>query len=635
MKYDSLVRRVMQDSKQKEQIAADIAYYIFYLSQNLPPQCKFSSSEMFSDFILVRYSKLYVEAKKSPNLYKQIPSWNLLKEIIAKNFPSLNDEFFKYKATRKLETQSLHSRVRLFLLMVSDSTKDPYQDNESIDMDCRIVIWFGRFSHINPLQNNARELLKKVLSDLEGLECVPDETFTMYLCQGKYFDLEELFNKYSLDHAVEICVNLIKSRFTVFGIKNQLQQYLREELEAITNAKGYKSPDVEDVYSEGAKYPELLSSDKFSEQLYSIDSPNGPRPVTDKIVGPLSAIYIGFSKFVRTRIVKKLIVEYSTIKDDVACAPLLKQDEFVKSIQPLFKDIPSLLTILKGNFYEDTYQYAVDHLNIENLNKQIKSTTDDLINIQKEKTKLANEIKSVKEKISEINREKSELLAKNYDLKNDLNSWIDELEKSQSKLDETQNINDKLNSDLFAITSKFDSLQYGLIKGTKQVITSIDGLSIAKSFTKEKYQLTPSDCLKLVSMLGGERVIILNSAYESASKVDDHFKNGHRLLVLLCKLISFYYDAYIEKGDTFARNIFTNDELASNESETIRNSNNYAYWKDRKVLYKGNEVKMVHHLKIGRDHNVQHTIRVYFFFDQEEKKIVIGYCGEHPTITLS
>ena len=249
----------------------------------------------------------------------------------------------------------------------------------------------------------------------------------------------------------------------------------------------------------------------------------------------------------------------------------------------------------------------------------------------------ALEFKSLKEKISEINREKSELLAKNNDLNNYLNSCIEETENIQSKLDETQNKNEKLNSDLFAIKSKFDSLQFGLIKGTKQVIASVDGfgLSIAKSFTKDKYQLTPSDCLRLISMLGGERVLVLNSAYESASKVDDYFKNGHRLLVLLCKLITFYYDAYIEKGDTLARTIFTNDELASNESETIRNSNNDAYLKDRKVIYNGNEVKMVHHLKIGRDHNVQHTIRVYFFFDQEEKKIVIGYCGAHPTITQS
>ncbi len=636
MKYDSLVRRVMQDNKQKDLIAGDIAYYIFYLIQKISSRSKFSRSDILSDFILVRYSKLYVESKKSPNIYKQILSWNLLKKNIAKIFPKLNDENLKYKATSKLETQSPHSMVRVFLLMVSDSTKDPYQDNESIDMDCRIVFWLMKFSHIDPFQNKAKLLLQKVHSELENIECVPDMALAMYFSEGgKYLDLEELFNKYSLDHAIEICVNLIKSRFTVLGIKNQLRQYLREELEAIINAKGDKSPDVEDIYSEGSKYPELLVSDELSEQLYSIDSPNGPRPVTDKIIGPLCAVNMGFSKFVRTRIVKKLIVEYSTIKDDIACTQLLKQDEFVKTIQPLFKEIPSLLTIIKGNFYEDTYQYTADHVEIENLNEQIKTTAEELRNIQKEKTKLANEIKSVKEKILEINKEKSDLLAKNNDLKNDLNSWIDELEKNQSKLDETQNINDKLNSDLFAITSKYDSLQYGLIKGTKHAIASIDGLSIAKSFTTDKYQLTPSDCLRLVSMLGETRVLVLNSAYESASKVDDHFKNGHRLLVLLCKLITFYYDAYFEKGDTLARNIFTNDELASNESETIRNSNNDAYWKDRRVIYNGNEVKMVRHLKIGRDHNVQHTIRVYFFFDQEEKKIVIGYCGEHPSITLS
>lgn len=44
---------------------------------------------------------------------------------------------------------------------------------------------------------------------------------------------------------------------------------------------------------------------------------------------------------------------------------------------------------------------------------------------------------------------------------------------------------------------------------------------------------------------------------------------------------------------------------------------------------------MTNHLRIGVTNDVSQTLRVYFFFDNENNKLVIGYCGQHPKNTKS
>lgn len=52
------------------------------------------------------------------------------------------------------------------------------------------------------------------------------------------------------------------------------------------------------------------------------------------------------------------------------------------------------------------------------------------------------------------------------------------------------------------------------------------------------------------------------------------------------------------------------------------------------VMYKGEKVPMYPHTK-GRNRMVGRALRVHFFFDHDDKKIVIGHCGEHLETTLT
>ncbi len=137
---------------------------------------------------------------------------------------------------------------------------------------------------------------------------------------------------------------------------------------------------------------------------------------------------------------------------------------------------------------------------------------------------------------------------------------------------------------------------------------------------------SPSECISIISSSLGDQVVFLDSAVISA-KESTSFKRGRILLDMLRKLIIKYLPLYLESGDNKARTIFTNKQYAANESESVVNNPDMA--KTREFLYKGRMVSMWQHLKVGIADNAEHTIRVHFFIDQHDKKVVVGYCGEH------
>lgn len=72
-------------------------------------------------------------------------------------------------------------------------------------------------------------------------------------------------------------------------------------------------------------------------------------------------------------------------------------------------------------------------------------------------------------------------------------------------------------------------------------------------------------------------------------------------------------------------------EYAAKESETVMG--NKAMRRQRTFEYESELVEMFRHLKIGVDDDVTRTIRVHFHWDADRKKVVIGYCGEHLSVS--
>ena len=153
---------------------------------------------------------------------------------------------------------------------------------------------------------------------------------------------------------------------------------------------------------------------------------------------------------------------------------------------------------------------------------------------------------------------------------------------------------------------------------------------VASLLLHPRRAVSVSEALTLVSALFPARVVVLPSALESASKLDGISKRGNRLLNLLLRLATDYYEVIAEKGDSVARKVFTPDEYSAHEAQTTRDG---PLGKVRDFAYHGTPLKMEQHLKIGIAADTSRTLRCYFAWLADERKLVIGHCGEHLPVS--
>jgi hypothetical protein len=196
-----------------------------------------------------------------------------------------------------------------------------------------------------------------------------------------------------------------------------------------------------------------------------------------------------------------------------------------------------------------------------------------------------------------------------------------ELEMSELSVQESSD-------DLRAKDFKIESLKHQLRQASHgQAPTfNVEGLLDVATRSDEP---APLECLNLISDLFDDKCIILESARDSAKNMN-RFMYGRRLLKNLHLLVTNYRDKLIEGGDSIARTVFGRNEYAATESETV--TSNPEMRKMRTFEYNGQKIEMFRHLKLGVEDSATKTIRVHFFWDSDNKKIVIGYCGEHLPI---
>ena len=140
------------------------------------------------------------------------------------------------------------------------------------------------------------------------------------------------------------------------------------------------------------------------------------------------------------------------------------------------------------------------------------------------------------------------------------------------------------------------------------------------------FEQSPSleSSLRIVSSLFPERVVVLQSAYESAR--DSYgFVHRKKAFGLLWSLCTDYWNALSSgEGDVTARQCF-GASYAAKEASKI----SAAGRKRRTFHYDGGEMLMEKHLKIGVADNKTETLRVHFEWSGDSKSIVIGHCGGH------
>ena len=200
-------------------------------------------------------------------------------------------------------------------------------------------------------------------------------------------------------------------------------------------------------------------------------------------------------------------------------------------------------------------------------------------------------------------------------LEGQVRHWRSEYEEAQKELHEAHTARRRTEELLLAGKKEEEAL-----------CSQETALTLARLVVNPNLRVTPVEALRTAAQLFANRIVVLPAAYESAEKVDRNFKRGGKLLKLLLKLGTDYYDVLTEKGDAEARKVFSSSEYSACESDTVRSG---GLGRLRDFVYNGESVRMEQHLKIGIAADTSVTLRCYFAWIAEERKFVVGYCGEH------
>ena len=145
---------------------------------------------------------------------------------------------------------------------------------------------------------------------------------------------------------------------------------------------------------------------------------------------------------------------------------------------------------------------------------------------------------------------------------------------------------------------------------------------------------TPVGALELAGRAFADRLIVLDSARKSA----EEFVRGStpEVWAVLRSMAMRLHPLVFGQGGgnvVYAFEAQTGFELTLREMKQVKRVESLA--KLRAVTYKGSQHSIAPHVK-GRGRARGETLRVHFFADYEERKLVIAHCGEHlPTFDTS
>lgn len=206
------------------------------------------------------------------------------------------------------------------------------------------------------------------------------------------------------------------------------------------------------------------------------------------------------------------------------------------------------------------------------------------------------------------------------------------IQSAQKERDNAELARMQLEDEKLELEDKIRSLQYKS-SALEQLSTSTISPNLDMDFllklASQVDQPTPEESLEAILKIFSNRCEILDTAWKSSREMSG-FQYGRRLLDMLRRLMTDYYDAMRDGGDNRARLVFTAAEYSANESETVMNN---ATFREKRIFpRKGIQLEMFRHLRIGKEDNVSRTLRLHFAWIPEEDKIVIGHCGEHLPI---
>lgn len=145
----------------------------------------------------------------------------------------------------------------------------------------------------------------------------------------------------------------------------------------------------------------------------------------------------------------------------------------------------------------------------------------------------------------------------------------------------------------------------------------------------------PTCCIEsllLAESLWSDRLVITEAARKSA----EDFVNGdfREMFTHLQALAVVLWPIIFEEKVTNPQEEFQNRSSVEMTFKTNRRVKESMFDDEYMIEYKGERVRMDPHTK-GKNKRRGYALRVHFFFDHEDKKIVIGHAGDHLRTTLT
>ena len=213
---------------------------------------------------------------------------------------------------------------------------------------------------------------------------------------------------------------------------------------------------------------------------------------------------------------------------------------------------------------------------------------------------------------------------------------IDTIEELKREKQEAEDYGVLLEDEVKRLEEKNGSLQKSNDVFVKKLNKAEEDMSkiggIGDILGKVAYPSNLKEMLTFFAQVFEQRIEIHEDAYKSAEKYTK-FKDLDKAWMMLMALCTTLYDMkYIERR--FDDREFTNRtkvELSMTEGpQTMKDS---GLMKLRHRVFKGKPYAVVPHLKWSTDPNK--LLRIHFAFMEDEKKILIGHCGEHLPIATT
>ena len=281
----------------------------------------------------------------------------------------------------------------------------------------------------------------------------------------------------------------------------------------------------------------------------------------------------------------------------------------------------------ENNYSELSIQFSETQEILKIKENNIKVLQEDLAEISFRENQQKELIESLKQEKERLESDKKQLeKARTEDRKQNKIKIDDFISQENKKLDD---LCDSLGQEIEDLKSKLHKATIDKMSLKKEIEVLKDKLSQLEEIETDGdiYFNGEDDNIDFSSVFDALKAAektcsfleIWDSAIESVYTLNHYLPNKvYRILLILNDVGEMYFE---KRVGTDLDELFRNKGVMYSPRES--SSTIGLYSGDRKFRHRGNSKQMYRHLKVGR------RLRIYFEFDEQYKKVQIGYCGKH------